>query len=357
MKKLKRNNELKNMKTMRVNNLFALLITGMILMYGCGKPQEAESLVPDDISGGFTIKKKFPTSAYAQDVIKKDNLLYIAQGEGGLTIIDVQDPLNPQTVSVVSEGVRGYSTRIAMKDTVVYLASGSFGVNVINVSNPEAPVVTVSNLNMKPARNLLVKGNYMFTAISEQGVRISEISYPTYPDIRGGMSTNGYAHGLDISQDTAYLFVACGEMGLSLFDITNFQEGFGNYRVVGWGDTPGYAEAVEIDDDNSLAYMACGTAGLQIVDYSDTNNVVIVGSYDGPGYAKSLVYKDHMVYMAAEKGGLQIIDVSNISNPRLIGLVETEYALGLTVDEPYIYVTDETDGLVVVSFPEVVSLP
>ncbi len=357
MTKMKNINELKNMSTMKVYKLFALLITVISLMYGCGKPQDAESLWPDDQSGGFTIVKEFPTSAYAQDVIKKDNLLYIAQGEGGLTIVDVTNPLHPETVSVLSEGVRGYSTRIAMKDSVVYLASGSFGVNVINVINPAEPVVTVSNLNMKPARDLLVMGNYMFTAISEQGVRISDISFPVYPDIRGGMVTNGYARGLANSSDTSLLFVACGEMGLSVFNISDFQNGFGEYPVVGWCDTPDYAEMVVVDDDESLAYMACGTAGLQIVDYSDTLNMKIVGSYDGAGYAKSLVYKDHMVYLAAEKGGLQVIDVSNVTNPRAVGLVDMDYAMGLVVDEPYIYVANDAGGLTIVEFPQPVILP
>jgi hypothetical protein len=319
---------------------------------GCGKPTDPESLKPDDISGGYKIVKRFPTPGYAQDVLKKDSLLYIAQGEGGLLIVSIVDPENPQTVSVTTEGVRGYSSKIAMKDSAVYLAAGTFGVTIINVGDPVLPIVTVSNLNMKPARDFHVFGNYMFTAISEQGVSIADISYPTQPDIRGGISTSGYAYALTTSDDSNYLFVACGEMGLSIFNISDFQEGFGIYPQVGWCDTPGYAEAVTVVDNESIAFLACGTSGLQIIDYSDTSNIYIAGSYDSIGYAKDLMYKDHRIYMTMETYGLQIIDVSDITKPYLIGMVQTQYALGLDMDEKYIYLADEVEGLIIVSIPD-----
>ena len=339
---------------MKKYQLFVMLL-GLVFLMSCGKPTDPESLnplKPEDNTGGYTIVNRFQTSGYAQDVVKKDNLLYIAQGEGGLMIVNVDDPENPQTVSNTSEGVRGYSNKITMKDSVVYLAAGSFGVTVLNVIDPNAPVVTASNTSMKPARNFHIMGNYLFTAISEQGVNISEISYPLDPDPRGTTTTSGYARGLTTTADSNYLIVACGEMGLSMFDISDFQQGFGIYPRVGWCDTPGYTEAVTILDDVSIAFMACGTAGLQIVDYSDTTNIYIVGSFDNGGYAKDLMYDDELIYMTTELNGLQIIDVSEVAQPKLIGSIETEYALGLDIDENYVYVTDEVEGLIVISKPD-----
>jgi hypothetical protein len=338
------------MLNMKMNKSLIFLLIGLYLFMGCGKPTEPESLIPG--TGGYTIVKRFPTYGYAQDVLKKDSLLYIAQGEGGLMIISVVDPENPQTVSLTTETVRGYSIKVALKDSVAYLAAGSFGLTVIDVSNPIEPLVTASNLNMKPAKNIHIMGNYMFTAISEQGVRISDISYPTQPDIRGGISTTGYATGLTTTADSNYLFVACGEMGLSIFDISDFQEGFGIYPQVGWCDTPGYAEAVTVVDNESIAFMACGTSGLQIINYSDTSNIFIAGSYDSIGYAKDLLYNDHRIYLTTETYGLQIIDVSEITKPSLVGMVETGYALGLDMDDKYIYLADEVEGLIIISIPK-----
>ncbi len=154
-----------------------------------------------------------------------------------------------------------------MKDSAVYLAAGTFGVSVVNAANPDTPFVTVSNLGMKPARDFHILGNFMFTAVSEQGVNIAEISYPTEPDIRGGLSTIGYAYGLTTSADSNYLFAACGEMGLSIYDISNFRKDIGIYPQVGWCDTPGDAEAIWILDNEkdclfSLWYRRIADHGL-----------------------------------------------------------------------------------------------
>ena len=338
---------------MKMMNLLIIFgFTGFLIISGCGKPNDPESIVPVDISGGYKIVATLPTEGYAQDVIKRDNLLYMAQGEGGLLIVNVSDPEHPFDVSVTTAEVRGYSAKIAMKDSVVYLAAGTFGITALDVANPDTPFVTVSNLGMKPARNIHILGNYMFTATSEQGVAIAEISYPTQPDIRGGINTSGYAYGLATSADSSFLFVACGEMGLSIYNISDFQEGFGTYPLAGWCDTPGYAESVTVLDGQSLAFLACGTEGLKVIDYADTSNVHIVGNYPSGGYAKELIYRDGKIFLTAEKQGLQIIDVSDPAHPALIGQVETDFALGLDADGDYIYVADEVDGLIVVSIPD-----
>jgi hypothetical protein len=141
-------------------------------------------------------------------------------------------------------------------------------------------------------------------------------------------------------------------MGFAIYNISDFQEGFGDYPLISWCDTPGDAEAVTVVNSDSLAYLACGTGGLQIIDYSDTSNVHIIGSFLPGGYAKELLYSNQRIYMTTETLGLQIIDVSDPTVPALIGRVETEYALGLDMDEKHIYIADEDEGLIVISIPE-----
>jgi hypothetical protein len=118
-----------------------------------------------------------------------------------------------------------------------------------------------------------------------------------------------------------------------------------------WIDTPGYAEDVVAHPTLPYAFLACGTSGLYIVDFSDSANVKLVGSYSTGGYAKELVYKDNRVYVTTGLRGLQIFDVSSITSPVRVGTVETGLAMGLAVDENYVYVADEEEGLVIISIP------
>jgi len=53
--------------------LFVLLLVSVNLIIGCGKPNDAETVVPPDVSGGYKIVTKYATSGYAQDVLKKDD--------------------------------------------------------------------------------------------------------------------------------------------------------------------------------------------------------------------------------------------------------------------------------------------
>ena len=336
---------------MKIFKFGIAILSIVVLIVSCGKPTTPESLNPVG-DGGYKIVTRFQTSAFAQDVTKKDNICYIAQGEGGLMIVNVDDVNNPVSISTTTEGIRGYSTKIAMKDTAVYMATGTFGVTALSVGNQEHPRVTAPTLSMKPAKNFYVIGDYLFTAISEQGVKIANISYAIQPDIRGVIVTSGYAHGIVTTADTNYLLVACGEMGLSIYNITDFQEGYDSYPLVGWSDIPGYAEAVSVMPDRKIAFMACGTAGLQVVDFSNSTNVHVVGSFDGTGYAKEVLYKNNKIFLTAEKGGLQVIDVADVTDPKLLGLVELDYALGIDIDDDYLYVADEVDGLVIVSIPK-----
>jgi hypothetical protein len=335
----------------RIKN-FTLWLFGLIFLFSCGKPHDPESLIPPDVSGGYSIVTRFATSGYAQDILKKDSLLYVAQGEGGLLILNVSDIENPQIVSTTTDFVKGYCVKIEMRDSAVYLAAGTFGINVIDISDVWNPQITVANLNVKPARSFYTFGNYLYTAISEQGVGICDISYPTQPDVRGTIFTIGYAYDLMVTSDTARLIVAGGEMGLSIYNISKIVDGYGVYWLMGWCDTPGYAEALTVVEDQSLAFLACGTSGLQVFDYSDTTNIQIIGSYDGSGYAKDLVKDGNLIYMATELSGLQVIDVTDVFNPRLVGQIETGFALGVYYDEQYIYLSDEDEGIIIISKPD-----
>jgi len=328
---------------------FCTLLLVSLLLLSCGTPIDPESIDGND--GGYKIVSRFTTTGYSQDVVVDDTIAYVVHGEGGLMIINISDPNKPVEITNVNEGMKGYANKVARKDSVLYIASGGFGVSVVNASDPENPQITATNLALKPAKNFLVMGNFLFTSVAEYGVQISEISYATQPDIRGGTNTPGFAQGISVSADSNYLLVACGEMGLAVFDISELQSGWGNYPMLGGVDIPEYTEDVVSHPALPYGYIACGTAGLTIADFSDPADIKIVGRYDTGGYAKEILYKDGKVYMTTGLRGLKIIDVTSVSAPVLIGTVKTELAKGLDMNGNYIYVADEVEGLITISIP------
>lgn len=332
-----------------IKSIITFLFISVILIPGCGTPNDPESILGGD--GGYKIISKTATSGFAQDVLVKDTLAYMAQGEGGLIIFSIANPSQPRIIKNLTEGCRGYSYKLAMRDTIIYLASGIFGITAIDAANPLNPFVTANNRNVKPAKDFCIFSNFLFTAISEEGVNIAEISYPSQPDIRGGMITPGYAQGVAVSSDSNYALVTIGEMGLSFYDISELQNGFGVYPLVKIVDLDGYAENVIINPDTTIAYVACGTGGLAIVNFSDSTNIKLIGKFDTGGYAKAVFFAHNKIYITTELRGLQIIDVSNPNSPARIGTVQTQFAKGITGDDQYIYVADEDEGLIIISIP------
>jgi len=333
---------------------YVILFLSLVFLASCGTPNDPESIIGGD--GGYKIVSKFVTSGYAQDVVIEDSLAYIAQGQAGLIILNVINPKEPKFVSELTYGLRGYSYKVTYKDSVIYLATGTFGMGVVNVSNPQIPKVEQENRAISPAKNFHIMGSYLFTSVSEEGVNITNITDPALPDIRQTFFVPGYAQSVcttapDTSAENNYLLVACGEVGLSIFDISDFQDGYNIYHLVGSLDTPGYAEDVVAHPTLPYAFLACGTGGFFIVDYSDSANVKVIGSYSTGGYAKEVNYKNNKAYVTTGARGLQVFDVSNLSAPVLIGTVETELAMGLAVDDEYVYIADEQEGLIIISIP------
>jgi len=329
--------------------LNVILFIGLAFIVSCGTPNDPESIIGGD--GGYKVVSKYATSGFAQDILSKDSLVYISQGQGGLIILNVSNPKEPKFVSELTYGLRGYSYKLAKKDSVIYLAAGTFGVSIVNVSDPIHPVITPEIRAIAPAKNFHIMGDYLFTAVSEEGVNITKISDPTYPDFRQTFFVPGFAQAVCTSADSNFLFIACGEVGFTIFDISDFQDGYNIYPLVDLLDTPGFAEDVTIHPDLPVAFLACGTGGLAIVDYSDTADVKIAGSYASGGYAKEVVYSENKVYLTTELRGLQIFDVSNLSSPVRIGTVETEFAIAVALDDKYVYIADEVEGLVIISIP------
>jgi hypothetical protein len=329
--------------------LLTLLLIIFFLMR-CGTPNDPESIIGGD--GGYKIVSKYFTSGFAQDVVVNDTLAYIAQSEGGLMIINISDHKAPKELSTVSQGLKGSAYKLTDKDSVIYIAAGGFGLSVINAANPLNPIITETNLPIKPAKNVCVLDNFLFTAIGEYGVKISGLEAdPSHPDPRGETAYPGFVQSIYIIPNKNYMLIACGEMGFAVVDISQMGTGFYHNPMIGWVDTPGYAEDVVAHPTLPYAFLACGTSGLFIIDFSDSSNVKIVGSYSTGGYAKEVLYKDNKVYVTTELRGLQIFDVTNINSPMRIGTVETAYALGLTADDKYIYVADENEGLIIISIP------
>ncbi len=326
-----------------------------VIVWSCAKPSAPESLTPG--TGGYSIVATVPTPGSAQDVEVQDTVAFVAQGEGGLAIVDIADRTKARLLSICIEGVRGYSYKLARKDSIVYIAAGGFGINSINVARPQSPLFVAHYGGASSTNDIEIFGTWLLEAKGEAGLRFDDLAglEPGYVDARGTILSPGYARGMTVTSDST-LLLTCGEMGLAIYDLRDIEHVQGFYdarkKYEAWIDLPGYAVDVAVLENRKIAYVACGTRGVYVVDFSDTANVKVIGSYATRGYAKEIAYQNRRVYVTTELRGLQILSVENPAAPSLVGVVSTSYALGVAVDSRYVYVADQNDGLIIISIPQ-----
>jgi hypothetical protein len=324
---------------------------------GCAKPTDPESMALP--SGGYAIVSRVTLPGTAQDVIVRDSIAYVAEGEAGLGTIKVSDPSRPVVLSPAQWDIKGTCIKVALCGNAAYLAANTYGVSAIDITDPALPTTTETNINIKPAHAFLVFSEYLLTGTGEGGVKFAWVVTPTHPDVESEIHTPGYAHGMVATADSNFLIVASGEVGVSIFDIRELRPpngGFNTYAQVGWADLPGYASDVALHPTQAIAYVACGTAGIQVVSFADTAgngrlHVAVVGTYPTGGYAKSIKYHNGRLYVTTELRGLQVFSIANPIAPALVGSVKTSYALGVSIANGHVYIADENDGLVIASIP------
>ena len=195
------------------------------------------------------------------------------------------------------------------------------------------------------AHGVAVSGDQAYVADYDAGLKVIDISNPGAPTSTGGCGTPGSARGVVVSGDYAY--VADTGSGLRVIDISSP----GHPSVVGGYDTPGNAVGIAVSGD--YAYVADMAFGLQIIDISNPTSPSFEGNYDTPYVAYAVFVSGNRAYVADADSGLKVIDVSNPASPTLTGSYDTPgVAMDVAVWGDYAYVADQASGLQVIDISD-----
>ena len=180
-----------------------------------------------------------------------------------------------------------------------------------------------------------------------QGMSIFDISDPDNLEEIGFCLTDGFAYGLWVDGDHAY--VGNGYESMVVIDISDRTDPV----IVGEIANEWFATGIFVKD--SYAYVADGyfqtqdQGGLLIYDISDPTTPTQTGKLSTPqGGPNEVVVIDEYAYIANGQDGLLIADISNPAAPYRVGSYGTSYACDLAVRDNYAYIADRTGGLVII---------
>ena len=291
----------------------------------------------------YTIVGICDTPEEANDVVIIDTLIYVADGWGGLRIVDFSDPEEPVETGYYDS--HGSARDVVIRENLAFIAYEQ-GMTIVDVGNPYAPFFTGSINTPGFAIGVDVQGDYAYVADYDRGLRMIDVSNPSLPVEAGYYDTPGTAYA--VQADSPYVYIADGDSGMIILDVS-FPDSIakiGEYQVLDY-NAPAYARDIELVDN--LIYLAYWDAGLRIVDVSNPSNPVEVSYFDTVGYSVGVAVSSDKAYIANWAVGMWAVDVANIYAPHKSGYSDTPgYAFGVGASGDYICIADGEAGLIII---------
>lgn len=298
-----------------------------------------------------------------------DGLAFIAAGDNGLVVLDVENPAQPlwlgshqklgRAVKVSAKGrqvavlndagiiflldcsnpvepttVGAYRSQRALHD--ISLLTSPIGAEVYALGNEllqvinfdaEAPQLSNEGLdfgqgvNFGGERRVYIENKLAYVADWFSGIHIYDLSNPKLPQLLSSFHTPGSPKGMIVRDGVA--FVPDDDHGLQIIDVSDPTTPtlLSHLQTRGLGYTPRIV--------GDLLYLASHHGGFQIIDISDVRQPRQIGEFDTPGKAWSLEVRDELAYIADDDSGLLIFDVSNPTTPEPVG----QYFTGAAAEE------------------------
>jgi hypothetical protein len=258
-------------------------------------------LLRNDLAGGMEEvgRLELPTRVL-EGVDVEGRYAYCACWDSGLVVVDVSSPDSPE---IVGQFVRpGRAMAVDALGEYAYIADWEGRMWVVDVSDPTNPhqVGGYSYIPFATGFDVCVRDTLAFVAFGEADLHILDVSDPTQPHPAGFVSFPGWAYGVEVSGDYAY--VAAGVGGLQVIDLSGPAP-----QVVG-SILPGFLSR-DVAVSDGLAYVATvgsSDSGVVVIDVSDPTQPQRVGYYLAPADPSGLAARGSLVYAATGGAGLQV---------------------------------------------------
>lgn len=286
-----------------------------------------------------------PLPGIIQGIAMYYNLAYVTMGEEGFAIIDTG--VNKTAPVILNTyDTPGFARGLWITSTkIVYIADGESGILILNVFDPNNITLLGSYNTDGNARSVIragddLLGDLLYVADGEKGLLVLKVEST---NTLSRLSAYDTANAEDVffsNKQPNYLYLADGSAGLKVFFIKDPAD-LSIYRSMG---PLVYAQSVMYYGGE--IYIADGLGGLRVISCSDTG-CIENGFFDTPGSASELAWAEKIVFIA-DTSGMRAIDANTPSAPFEVTTASRESlavpgklaAVGSTV-----YIADPWQGL------------
>jgi hypothetical protein len=282
----------------------------------------------------FTQIGEYETAETVNDMDVLGDLLCVMEVYSGLTILDISDPQNIQTLSQTTISGSRYSLAVT-SDSLLSIASGTTGLLVYTMSDPSDPrYINTVTITGKAFLDVVCNDTHAYavyrqTMINSGGYAVINLTDPPNFEILAQPNAFGVDpfpdNGLFLQGDT--LFFAATQGGFGVWDVS---DPVNPSRYGGWGGawlpgtlarwstrcTAGGGYGYNISPDRLLATTRNEAAVFDLTDLTDPQPL---GFFDPPDWVRKAVGSGDYAYVASSTDGLLVLDISDLTDPVIIG--------------------------------------
>jgi hypothetical protein len=267
----------------------------------------------------------------AEDIEVYGDYVYIADGPGGISVIDVSDPTKPMLKCTTSTE---FAFRVYVYEEHLYLCDGPSGIKVYSLADPVNPIETYSHksmwaLSMAFAESHLYLGDYF------DGVKIFNLDDPAHPVLT---TTHIPSRGRDLFVDGTTLALSDSAFGLATYHLTSPTEFFWTYidasRLENFEDIVGY-------EGYSIIARNDEETTLSVFRTSDLSNIQLVDEYHPSRFICGLTRCGKVLLATCGNDGVLAYDLTNPESLQLLWSIDTTgYARRAKAAGDCLYVAD-----------------
>ena len=161
---------MKKTKLLVITSLSVALLLGFITTNNIAHLSDNQGFSMTEIA-------QIDTGGLAYDIEIVENTAYIADAFGGLVLVDISDPNNPQKICSFNVA----SGELCIVESLIYVAGGNDGLAIIDISDSSDLTEVGSFNDGGQALGVAVNGDYAFVADGQDGLEILDISNPSNP--------------------------------------------------------------------------------------------------------------------------------------------------------------------------------
>ena len=243
----------------------------------------------------------------ASDVVVAGGIAYVACGPRGVVVIDVADPVAPRAMSAVK--TRGAALRLDLQGDRLLVADGSTGLLLIDVTEAASPVPVAAWKSRGYVRHAILRGDTVYVAEGLFGVTRLRIGDDGF-EMVWRYDTGGQARAVSLAGQK--LLVANGPSGIVMLDVS----GQGDPVEEGRMPIDDMARDVLKQSDSGFGFVAAGDDGIIVVDVSNPEKMVKVGEFVPKRPTNRIrAGQGDRLYVGNDADGMLILDVSTPDKP------------------------------------------